>query len=183
MRMAGSGGSECDLQPGDCRVIDVETGDEGMGRAPVAGVALAMVLLALSAPWLTIRHPAAALAIRGFFSRLCHQDPARSFAIGGSPVAVCVRCLGIYGGVAAGALLSGCLRWQRSTTLRCFFAGLLLNGADVAAEALRLHGNLPLVRLLFGALLGIAAGILLTVPWDRISLRRDDSVAFHPRTG
>jgi uncharacterized membrane protein len=152
-------------------------------RMTVVGAALGMVLLALSAPWLAASHPVAALAIRGFFSALCHQDPARSFAIGSSPVAVCVRCLGIYGGVAAGAVLSGWLRWQRSIALRYLFAGLLLNGADVAAETLHLHGNLPLERLFFGALLGAATGILLTLSWDQVSPRRDDSAAFHAQAG
>jgi hypothetical protein len=66
---------------------------------------LAILALApLAAPLLAASHPLIALVIRSFFSRLCHQDPARSFVVQGSPVAVCVRCLGIYCGVALGAL-------------------------------------------------------------------------------
>ncbi len=136
-----------------------------------AGAAFGLVLLALGAPWLAASHPAYTLAIRGFFSGLCHQDPERSFAIAGSPVAVCVRCLGIYGGVATGAVLSGWLRSQSGVALRCFLAGLLLNGADVAAEALHLHGNLPLERFFLGALLGIVTGVLLTMPFTPASAR------------
>ena len=45
----------------------------------------------LAAPLLAGSHPVAAMIIRSFFSRLCHQDPARSFLVDGSPVAVCVR--------------------------------------------------------------------------------------------
>ena len=149
----------------------LDTHNPGMGRGPVAGAALGMVLLALGAPWLAASHPAYALAIRDFFSGLCHQNPARSFTIGGSPVAVCVRCLGIYGGVAAGAVLSRWLRSQSSVALRCFLAGLLLNGADVATEALHLHGNLPLERFFLGALLGVATGVLLTMPFGRAPAR------------
>jgi uncharacterized membrane protein len=141
----------------------------GIGRGPVAGAALGLVLLALGAPWLGASYPAAGLAIRGFFSGLCHQDPARSFAIGAFPVAVCVRCLGIYAGVAAGAVLSGRLRRQKSLAVRFFLVGLLLNGADVAAEGLHLHGNLPLLRFPLGALLGMATGVLLTLPFTGTS--------------
>ena len=180
--MAEPGGRLGSRSPDGRGAIGRETGDRDIGRASVAGAALGMALLALSAPWLTVHQPTAALAVRGFFSRLCHQDTARSFAIGASPVAVCVRCLGIYCGVAAGAVVNRWLRLQRSGALRCFFAGLLLNCLDVAAESLHLHGNLPFVRLLIGALLGIAAGILLTVTRDRISPPPDDSFAFHART-
>src|ERR1700677_2267881 len=100
-------------------------------RFPV--VILGLALAPLAAPLLAASHPLAALLIRDVFSRLCHQDPSRSFMLEGSPVAVCVRCLGIYGGVAAGALLSEWLPSPSSVALRCFLAGLLLNGADVAA--------------------------------------------------
>jgi uncharacterized membrane protein len=149
----------------------LDTHNLGIGRGQVAAAALGMVLLALGAPWLAASHPAYALAIRGFFSGLCHQDPERSFTVAGSPVAVCVRCLGIYGGVAAGAVLNGWLRSQSRVALRCFLAGLLLNGADVAAEALHLHGNLPLERFFLGALLGLATGVLLTMPFAPTSAR------------
>ena len=95
-------------------------------------------------------------------------------------------------GSPTGAVLSGWLRSQSGVALSCFLAGLLLNGADVAAEALHLHGNLPLERFFLGALLGIATGVLLTMPFapnppgskrfQRSSRRRDDSAVFHPRT-
>jgi uncharacterized membrane protein len=31
-----------------------------------------------------------------FFSRICHQDPARSWQVWGKPLAVCIRCTSIY---------------------------------------------------------------------------------------
>jgi len=65
-------------------------------RLPLAILALALAPLA--APLLAASHPMATLFIRSFFLRLCHQDPARSFVLGGTTVAVCVRCLGIYCG-------------------------------------------------------------------------------------
>ena len=89
------------------------------------------------------------MIIRSFFSRLCHQDPARSFLVDGSPVAVCVRCLGIYCGVA----LAAWFRVGREFAFRLLAAALLINVLDVASGALHWQGNLPLVRLLFGLLL------------------------------
>jgi uncharacterized membrane protein len=65
----------------------------------------AIALAPLAAPLLAPSHPFAALLIRSFFSRLCHQNPVRSFVVEGSPVAVCVRCLGIYIGATFGAFL------------------------------------------------------------------------------
>jgi len=65
----------------------------------------ALALTPLAAPLLAPSHPLIALLIRSFFSRLCHQDPGRSFVVDGSPIAVCVRCLGIYCGAAVASLL------------------------------------------------------------------------------
>lgn len=36
---------------------------------------------------------------------VCHQRPERSFRLAGQPMAVCARCLGMYAGAAATALL------------------------------------------------------------------------------
>ena len=110
---------------------------------------LAMLALApLAAPLLAASHPLIALVIRSFFSRLCHQNPARSFVVQGSPVAVCVRCLGIYCGVALGALF-------RSAKMPAAAAG-----SRAAAQSARCrrrnahwHGNLPLTTILAGTVL------------------------------
>jgi uncharacterized membrane protein len=136
------------------------------GRILFACIASAMVGIALGAPLLTGSHPLAALALRDFFSGLCHQNPTRSFFIDQSPAAVCVRCLGIYCGIAMGAWLSAALftrvTIQQTLARRIFMGALLLNGIDAAAETLHLHGNLPLPRFLLGASLGLAAGVLLS---------------------
>ena len=102
---------------------------------------LALALAPLAAPLLAATHPVATLLIRSFFSRVCHQDPARSFMIEGSPVAVCVRCLGIYLGTAMGALL----RLRRTPAAGLLVVALLLNLFDVAAAMLHWHGNLTLM--------------------------------------
>src|SRR5271163_5374741 len=89
----------------------------------------ALALTPLAAPLLAPGHPLAALLIRSFFSRLCHQDPARSFMVEGSPVAVCVRCLGIYCGAALAALLG----MGKAPARRLLVIAMLLNVLDVAS--------------------------------------------------
>lgn len=117
----------------------------------LAALAMAAPLLA-GGPWLSF-------GIRRFFSVVCHQDPARSFWVAGAPVAVCVRCLGIYLGAALGA--TGVARAPRPRWIQIFWAAVALNVADVAAEFLGLHGNLPLPRFIFGLIAGFAAGALV----------------------
>jgi uncharacterized membrane protein len=58
------------------------------------------------APWLA-GHGAegAARIIYAVFRPVCHQIPDRCFTLGGHPLGVCGRCLGIYAGFLAGLLL------------------------------------------------------------------------------
>ncbi|MGE0449985.1 MAG: DUF2085 domain-containing protein [Vicinamibacterales bacterium] len=48
---------------------------------------------------------------------VCHQQPARSFALAGVPLPVCARCTGIYAGAAAAVLMAG-LRRRRAAAAR-----------------------------------------------------------------
>jgi uncharacterized membrane protein len=134
-------------------------------RLPLAVLALALAPLA--APLLAASHPMATLFIRSFFSRLCHQDPARSFLIEGAPVAVCVRCLGIY----CGAALATLHRLRKKPATRVLAAALLLNLLDVATGWMQWHGNLPLPRFFLGLLLGMGAGALVLLPQGRFTGR------------
>ncbi len=124
----------------------------------VAVIPLALAVMAISAP-LFASAPWVSFGIRKFFSVVCHQDPARSFWIAGGPVAVCVRCLGIYLGAALGAV--GVVRASRARWVQVFWAVVALNVADVAAEWAGLHGNLPAMRFVFGLAAGFAAGALV----------------------
>jgi uncharacterized membrane protein len=119
-----------------------------------------LALAAVAAPLLAGGHPLAALLIRDFFGAVCHQQVARSFVIEGAPVAVCVRCLGIYCGLALGALRG------LAAGRRVLGWAILLNLLDVATGALHWHGNLPVTRFCFGLLLGLSAGALM-VSTDR----------------
>ena len=134
-------------------------------RFPLAILVLALTLAPLAAPLLAASHPLAALLIRNFFSRLCHQDPSRSFVVDGSAVAVCVRCLGMYWGGAVGLVV----RLRRPRWLLA--VALVLNLADVASGAMHWHGNLPFFRLIFGLMLGLGVGAVLSLPDGVRSLR------------
>jgi len=133
---------------------------------PVFIAALVLLFLALAPAWLRAHGDGlAALAIFAFFSKLCHQQPDRSFVLFGAPTAVCVRCLGIYAGAAIGSLF----RLNYRPALCCLGIAFALNCLDVTAESLELHGNMPLLRLLIGGALGIAVGAMFSVRltvWD-----------------
>jgi uncharacterized membrane protein len=125
----------------------------------VAIVPLALAALAIAAPLLATS-PLLSVSIRQFFSIVCHEDPARSFWIAGAPVAVCVRCLGIYLGAALGVAASR-MRVSRRRFLAALAITAALNALDVAAESFGLHGNLPAMRFALGLALGAALGALV----------------------
>jgi uncharacterized membrane protein len=126
----------------------------------------ALALMVWAPPLLAGNHPLAALAVRSFFSRLCHQDPARSFLLNDEPAAVCVRCFGIYLGAFLGTavnLLSSAERRMTESWARHILLGsVLLNVFDLTAERLGWHGNLAVSRFLLGIALGIAISVLLS---------------------
>ncbi len=130
----------------------------GSERRTVAAVPAALSAAALSAPLLgAFGYTLAAFALFQFFSVVCHQDPARSLWIAGAPVAVCARCLGIYLGAIAGAVVSA----SRQTAVRFLAAALALNLAEYFTESAGLHGNWLLMRLALGGVLGAALGSLV----------------------
>jgi uncharacterized membrane protein len=142
---------------------------QGITKLRLASAILILALAPLAAPLLAPTHPLTALLIRSFFSRLCHQDPARSFVIAGSPVAVCVRCLGVYCGVALGMFL----RVGKASAVRVLAAAMLLNLLDVGSGMLHWHGNMPVTRFWLGLLLGVAAGsVLCQAPSPRLARLR-----------
>lgn len=126
-------------------------------RLPLAGCALGLALAPLAAPLLAAGHPLTALLIRDFFSSLCHQIPARSFVVEGSPAAVCVRCMGIYCGAVLGMLAT----LTEAPAVRLLGLAVLLNLLDVMSGMLHWHGNLPWARFLMGLMLGAGVGAVL----------------------
>lgn len=146
------------------------------GRAALAAGAVVIALAPMAAPLLAVTHPLLSLAVQSFFAGLCHQEASRSFVLRGLPVAVCVRCLGIYWGAALGCSI-GCMeRVQRlagpAAARSALIGALTLNFLDVAAELFHLHGNLPWPRFALGLLLGGCAGLLACAAAKREQQRR-----------
>ena len=104
-----------------------------------------------------------AFAIRKFFSVVCHQDPARSYWFWGAPIAICYRCLGIYGGGLAGTWWRG----GRPALFRWTALAIVANGIDVFTEMAGFHGDVPGIRLLLGAMLGGGVAALIASSFRR----------------
>ncbi|MDR0842309.1 MAG: DUF2085 domain-containing protein [Acidobacteriota bacterium] len=86
-------------------------------RGMLAGIWGTLCLAAVAAPVLLANaHFVAAAACYVPFSRFCHQNPVRSFAILQYPMAVCHRCAGIYLGLFLGTVFAPrVLRWSRKS--------------------------------------------------------------------
>jgi uncharacterized membrane protein len=80
--------------------------------ALIGGAALPWVACARASPIPTISR--AALAIYAAGHLVCHQRPERSFASCGRQWPVCGRCAGLYIGAAAGVLIFGLWRVDRT---------------------------------------------------------------------
>jgi uncharacterized membrane protein len=135
-------------------------------RAVAAGRLLGALMLGVFSlspllPVLTRHWPAAAPLQRAFelwFDVHCERDPARTAGLWGAPLAVCVRCSGIYFGLGLGALL----RRPRLApgALRLWVTiGAALMLLDVILEEHGLHGSWPTLRLLSGLALAYPVGV------------------------
>ena len=109
--------------------------------------------------------PPVRVALVDGFHLFCHQLPERSFAVGGVPVALCHRCLGIVAGFVAGAALVPLLGPWRARVERAERAALALALALAAADWLLgvagLWANTPATRVGTGLLVGAAVGYLI----------------------
>ena len=129
----------------------------------VAAVAVAALLaLALAPP---VVGGEAGGAVRFAFGHVCHQLPGRSLWLGGGPVALCHRCLGVLAGLAgavgAAPLVPrlGALGGVRAG--RWLALALAPGALDWLLGATGVWANTPGSRLATGALFGVAAGLFL----------------------
>jgi uncharacterized membrane protein len=116
----------------------------------------------------------AAVIYKGF-SPFCHQIPDRSFHVEGHAFAVCSRCTGIYGGVAAGVIAYPLFRSLRRTDTPARFWLLLAMVPiilDWTVGFLGIWQNTHLSRSLTGGLLGAVAAFYI-VPGLMDVLRTD----------
>lgn len=79
------------------------------------------------APYLRCESLPSNFFVYAIFSPVCHQIPSRSFHVFGYPLAVCVRCLGIYFGFFVGTALYPILQGFSSLTLPKNRAFLILS--------------------------------------------------------
>jgi uncharacterized membrane protein len=95
-----------------------------------------------------------------FFSRICHQDPARSWHIAGEPLAVCIRCASIYFAFTTSLWLGlkTNVRWLRISVL-------LMVGEFVVA---RLVLDAALLRSVSGILVGLSAAPFVKQAFEEI---------------
>ncbi len=125
----------------------------------LAGWLAALVL----APLLRLAgSPTLARPIYALFSLLCHQDPSRSFAVGGHPLACCHRCAALYGASAAAgvgyATLRGRIRRAHRHELAALLGPIVVDGLGGMSG---LWESTTLSRLATGSLAGIGLVWLL----------------------
>ncbi len=104
---------------------------------------------------------AAAFGYR-LMSYICHQDPHRSFFVGGYPMAACIRCTSIYFAFFAGALFSPFLGPRLSINARIWWAVASVPMlADVVLDVAGWHASTAVTRMMTGSLFGLLGGLIL----------------------
>jgi uncharacterized membrane protein len=98
------------------------------------------------------------------FNSLCHQMADRSFWINGQPMAVCSRCIGIYGGFALGWMLLPLAPFlnvkEIASIKKIVVVMLLLNIIDATGDFLAFWQNTLTSRSVLGALLGSTTALI-----------------------
>lgn len=100
------------------------------------------------------------------FELACHQDPLRSYSVNGEVMAVCSRCIGIYGAFFIGVLgmpvTARYLPVRNKLFLQLMTGVIVLNMLDVAGNLMGIWTNSMVSRLLLGTLFGITVAGYLT---------------------
>lgn len=116
--------------------------------------------------------------LRLFFHPICHQIPARSFTLSGTPLAVCARCFGVYGGFWIGSLIalitSRRRPWNPTMPGRALFIlAVLPSLLQWSLGHLGIIADIGLHRALLGSLIG-GACVFYILPalhalWEEIA--------------
>jgi uncharacterized membrane protein len=134
---------------------------------------VAVVALILAAPLLASDgHPLVSMVLYRTFAPLCHQLPERSFSLSGFPLAVCARCLGLYGGFAAGmlVLIASSLGTARANTLlKVLAASWLPLIVDGFGGWFGFFENTPFTRFITGSIAGAGVAYFVAVVIARSS--------------
>jgi uncharacterized membrane protein len=120
-----------------------------------AAMIFMLLASAFGATWAL--HSGVSESIRAPFSFFCHGIASHSFALGGTPMPLCARCVGIYAGSLVGIGLAAATRSSafRLSTNRLFIAlvPILLDGGS---QALRLRESNNPLRFVTGFVAGMA---------------------------
>jgi len=123
-------------------------------------------------------HEAGTLA-RLVFAPICHQDPARSLAPLGSPLAVCARCSGAYLGFLAGAMILIFRSVRRRATgfapRSLLLASIVPTAAQWVLAASGLMPDIAAARASTAAIIGVAISFVIIPALE--SLARDIAAA------
>ena len=101
--------------------------------------------------------------VKLFFSPFCHQQPDRSFMIAGQPLAVCVRCTGIYTGFFLGVIgipffLNRVKKFNARTLFFVAMVPILIEFMFFRVRGIDIPAGL---RSIIGLILGFAAALLV----------------------
>ena len=136
----------------------------------IAAAAVLWVSVLLMAPFLPAPASAALYALGSF---ICHQRPERSFELAGVQLPVCGRCIGIYAGAAAGALIApllGRINRPRTLVLGSVFPALLSLAAEWSGWGTPTNATRAATGVLAGGI--IAAVVLATLHYERCAPQR-----------
>ncbi len=100
-----------------------------LGRPHGALALLFLANLAVLAAWPLLSGSAVRSAAAPMYAALCHQQPERCYHVGGEPLPVCARCLGLWLGLFLAAALAALAwlpagAWRR--TVACALLGWLV---------------------------------------------------------
>ena len=149
-----------------------------IGWSIALAASLGVVAAALLPPF--VDEPVRSTLMRAF-AGVCHQLPERSLHVDGVSLAVCDRCMGIYGGVLVGVLVMPFVPHWTDRLHR--YAGPVLVAAlvpltvDWLGPVVGMWSNVPLSRAVTGGLFGIAAGGLVARSAMHFRRRASDPAA------
>ena len=105
--------------------------------------------------------PLLASGIYLVFTKICHQDPSRSFWLGGIPLPACMRCTAVYfsflGAVSVWPLLRR-TKARDSHLKWLLLAAVVLMTVDAGLDFTGIRSSTLASRTLTGSLLGLAGG-------------------------
>ena len=118
-------------------------------RILIASLALLALVLATLAPIVATRGHVEAVGLYMALEPLCHQRADRSWSYGDLSAGLCIRCYGIYSGIAAAAFLG--LPFSK----RMAAAGVLILGSAWGLEHLAGFSLPEALRFASGGALGL----------------------------